>query len=68
MLGVLWRVRKKGGLMVAQSPPLFLYHTVVVGYVRQGADKERRWLGLTLIEIMVAMAVVAIATFVRIKL
>ena len=54
--------------MVAQSPPLFLYHTVVVGYVRQGADKERRWLGLTLIEIMVAMAVAAIATFVRIKL
>jgi len=36
---------------------------VVVGYVRQGADKERRWLGLTLIELMVAMAVVAIATF-----
>jgi hypothetical protein len=28
-----------------------------VGYVRQGADKERRWLGLTLIELMVAMAV-----------
>jgi prepilin-type N-terminal cleavage/methylation domain-containing protein len=57
--------------MVAQSPPLFLYlsNGVVVGYVRQGADdKERRWLGLTLIEIMVAMAVVAIATFVRIKL
>ena len=55
--------------MVAQSPLLFLYHTgVVVGYVRQGADKERRWLGLTLIELMVAMAVVAIATFVRIKL
>ncbi len=41
---------------------------MVVGYVRQGADKERRWLGLTLIELMVAMAVVAIATFVRIKL
>ncbi len=54
--------------MVAQSPPLFLYlsNGVVVGYVRQGADKERRWLGLT--ELMVAMAVVAIATFVRIKL
>jgi prepilin-type N-terminal cleavage/methylation domain-containing protein len=31
-------------------------------------DKERRWLGLTLIELMMAMAVVAIATFVRIKL
>jgi prepilin-type N-terminal cleavage/methylation domain-containing protein len=30
--------------------------------------KQRRWLGLTLIELMVAMAVEAIATFVRIKL
>jgi prepilin-type N-terminal cleavage/methylation domain-containing protein len=31
--------------------------------------RKRRWLGLTLIEIMVAMAVVAIAAFVvRIKL
>ncbi len=54
--------------MVAQSPHLSIYHTgVVVGYVRQGAEKERRWLGLT--ELMVAMAVVAIAAFVvRIKL
>ena len=50
--------------MVAQSPPLFLYlsNGVVVGYVRQ-ANKSRRWLGLTLIELMVAMAVEAIATF-----
>jgi len=30
--------------------------------------KQRRWFGLTLIELMVAMAVEAIATFVRIKL
>jgi len=30
--------------------------------------KERWWLGLTLIELMVAMAVEAIATFARIKL
>ncbi len=56
--------------MVAQSSPLFLYlsNGVVVGYVCQGADKERRWLGLTLIELIVAMAVLAIATFARIKL
>jgi len=41
---------------------------VVVGYIRHVADKERRWLGLMLIELMVAMAVVAIATFAGIKL
>ncbi|MFB0554609.1 MAG: prepilin-type N-terminal cleavage/methylation domain-containing protein [Phycisphaerae bacterium] len=39
-----------------------------MAYVRQGADKEQRWLGLTLIELMVAMAVVAIATFARVEL
>jgi hypothetical protein len=56
--------------MVAQSPPLFLYlsNGGVVGYVCQGADKEQSWLGLTLIELIVAMAVEAIATFARINI
>jgi prepilin-type N-terminal cleavage/methylation domain-containing protein len=55
--------------MVAQSPlySSYLSHGVVVGYIRQVADKERRWPGLTLIELMVAMAVVAIATFERVE-
>ena len=58
--------------MVVQGPfySSYLSNGVVVGYgyVRQGADKKRRWLGLMLIELMVAMAVVAIATFAHIKL
>jgi len=41
--------------------PLCLSHGVVVRYVRQVADKARRWLDLTLIEVMVAMVVLAIA-------
>jgi len=55
--------------MVAQSHIPLIYQTGwFVGYVRQEEDKQRRWLGLTLIEIMVAMAAEAIATFVRIKI
>jgi len=57
--------------MAAQSPPSIplIYHTGwFVGYIRQVADKERRWPGLTLIVLMVAMAVVAIATFTCIEL
>ena len=56
--------------MVAQSPPSIplIYQTGWLWDMFAGADKERRWLGLTLIELMVAMAVVAIATFARIKL
>jgi len=49
--------------MVAQSPPL---HTERLWDT--SAKQIRSGGGLTLIELMVAMAVVAIATFARIKL
>jgi len=54
--------------MVAQSPPLFLLFITQGGLWDMFAKeqtKEQRWLGLMLIELMVAMAVVAIATFTR---